>query len=345
MKRLSKFFLAVLLLTVTAVSWGACPEGQKQTYKGCEVDATPKITWACPKGASQNYNGECATSSGIVVSGSATSKIDEYKKNIVTPGWNGHFTYDGIEYTATTTGGIAKNIVVDTEFKRDQDSLGSIKLNLVSSKCLTDNLIGDDCPSNNRRTQIYTNHWYPTNKDLIFQFSVFKADQGVSPLSRWPSQGLMLFEIKGDYRAVSGDWTPSFHLRHNPQTGNIIYVLELCDVSALGRDTCDAIEGSNPWGKIAKWDYGKWHDFVIETKQSSGQDGYVRVHLNNNLIFSYEGKTTYKNAPDNYWLGPYITDWRKSLASDEPDHTYWFDAVSSYVVINSERIWISGQTD
>ena len=111
MKHLAKFLLAVLLLTVTAVSWGACPEGQKQTYKGCEVDATPKITWACPEGTSQNYKGECATSSGIVVSGSATSKIDEYKKNIVTPGWNGHFTYDGIEYTATTTGGIAENIV------------------------------------------------------------------------------------------------------------------------------------------------------------------------------------------------------------------------------------------
>ena len=43
MKHLAKFLLAVLLLTVTAVSWGACPEGQKQTYKGCEVDATPKM--------------------------------------------------------------------------------------------------------------------------------------------------------------------------------------------------------------------------------------------------------------------------------------------------------------
>ena len=92
-------------------------------------------------------------------------------------------------------------------------------------------------------------------------------------------------------------------------------------------------------------DYGKWHDFVVETKQSTGQDGYMRVHLNGNLIFSCEGKTTYKNAPDTYWLGPYITDWRKGLASDAPDHTYWFDAVSSYVVINSDRIWISGQAD
>ena len=34
MKLLSKFFLAVLLLTVGSVSWGACPEGTKNNYKG-----------------------------------------------------------------------------------------------------------------------------------------------------------------------------------------------------------------------------------------------------------------------------------------------------------------------
>ena len=34
MKFLSKLFLAVLLLTVTSVSWAACPEGTKNNYKG-----------------------------------------------------------------------------------------------------------------------------------------------------------------------------------------------------------------------------------------------------------------------------------------------------------------------
>ena len=34
MKLLSKFFLVVLLLTVGSVSWGACPEGTKNNYKG-----------------------------------------------------------------------------------------------------------------------------------------------------------------------------------------------------------------------------------------------------------------------------------------------------------------------
>ena len=34
MKYLSKFFLAVLLLTISAIGWAACPEGFKNNYKG-----------------------------------------------------------------------------------------------------------------------------------------------------------------------------------------------------------------------------------------------------------------------------------------------------------------------
>jgi len=34
----SKSLLGIFLLTFASVSWAACPEGQKQTYKGCEID-------------------------------------------------------------------------------------------------------------------------------------------------------------------------------------------------------------------------------------------------------------------------------------------------------------------
>ena len=34
MRLLSKFFLAILFLTVASVSWAACPEGTKNNYKG-----------------------------------------------------------------------------------------------------------------------------------------------------------------------------------------------------------------------------------------------------------------------------------------------------------------------
>ena len=39
MKCLYKLLLAFLLLTVASVSWAGCPEGEKQTYKGCEPDS------------------------------------------------------------------------------------------------------------------------------------------------------------------------------------------------------------------------------------------------------------------------------------------------------------------
>ena len=43
MKRLSKFCLATLLLTVASTSWAACPEGYKNNYKGECVDTSGKL--------------------------------------------------------------------------------------------------------------------------------------------------------------------------------------------------------------------------------------------------------------------------------------------------------------
>ena len=39
MSALDKPLLGIFLLTFVGVSWAACPEGQKQTYKGCEPDS------------------------------------------------------------------------------------------------------------------------------------------------------------------------------------------------------------------------------------------------------------------------------------------------------------------
>ena len=47
MSALAKPLLGILLLAFAGVSWAACPEGQKQTYKGCEV-VEEKATEAQP---------------------------------------------------------------------------------------------------------------------------------------------------------------------------------------------------------------------------------------------------------------------------------------------------------
>ena len=66
MKRLSKFFLAALLLTVASVSWAACPSGYKNNYKGECVRSTGKTsTPAGKKGWSPDSNNQSSGSSAI----------------------------------------------------------------------------------------------------------------------------------------------------------------------------------------------------------------------------------------------------------------------------------------
>ena len=59
MKRLSKFFLAVLLLTVSAVGWAACPEGFKNNYKG-ECVPLERGTRDADVSGRENYDFACA---------------------------------------------------------------------------------------------------------------------------------------------------------------------------------------------------------------------------------------------------------------------------------------------
>jgi len=59
MKPLSKFFLAVLLLTVSAVGWAACPEGFKNNYKGECVPLEGGTRDADVSGR-ENYDFACA---------------------------------------------------------------------------------------------------------------------------------------------------------------------------------------------------------------------------------------------------------------------------------------------
>ena len=59
MKPLSKFFLAVLLLTVSAVGWAACPEGFKNNYKG-ECVPLERGTRDADVSGRENYDFACA---------------------------------------------------------------------------------------------------------------------------------------------------------------------------------------------------------------------------------------------------------------------------------------------
>ena len=59
MKRLSNFFLASLILTISAVGWAACPEGFKSNYKG-ECVPLERGTKVSDISGNYNYDFTCA---------------------------------------------------------------------------------------------------------------------------------------------------------------------------------------------------------------------------------------------------------------------------------------------
>ena len=58
MKRFSNFFLASLILTISAVGWAACPEGFKSNYKG-ECVPLERGTTVSDVSGSDNYDFAC----------------------------------------------------------------------------------------------------------------------------------------------------------------------------------------------------------------------------------------------------------------------------------------------
>jgi hypothetical protein len=78
-----------------------------------------------------------------------------------------------------------------------------------------------------------------------------------------------------------------------------------------------------------------WNNLRIETNQSTGTNGYLRIYQNGQLIYSYQGKTTYPhNRPIKYWIGPYICCKVKEL-TNEPDHIFVYKNVQAESVVNT----------
>lgn len=60
-------------------------------------------------------------------------------------------------------------------------------------------------------------------------------------------------------------------------------------------------------GQIANFEFGRWHDFVVNIRWSAQADGFVQMWLDKQQIVSYSGRTSnpaYSNYFDN--IGPYM---------------------------------------
>ena len=130
-------------------------------------------SFACPKGLKYNDTGDCVDNNGKVIAGYVWAGDWEHENDSTYVGFKAHYDYDGTDYTARSTAGRKIGIVVDRKRKRGKKG-SSIKLTFNPRKCIVAKPGTDDCEIGSKRTQLQINHWYPTNKALVFNFSVWK---------------------------------------------------------------------------------------------------------------------------------------------------------------------------
>ena len=69
-----------------------------------------------------------------------------------------------------------------------------------------------------------------------------------------------------------------------------------------------------------------WNNIIVETLQTTNDNGYVIIKLNNKIVFEYHGQTSYHHRfPLQYWIGPYICC---GHPDDEPNHKIMYKNIS-----------------
>ena len=234
--------------------------------------------------------------------------------------WNGNFTYHGKKYDATTTGGIKQTINVNGS---------QVTIKVDPNNCYK-NPTGkwtDDCDRSIRRTQLRSHSSVGMGQDTKYNFSVNKLHtHGDANRGGY----INFFEIK-PYTDGKTSTVPTVALYVNPKTNNMNVI------QSLGNHGANPAAQNDIYKSIGRLKNG-WNNFRIDTKQSTGADGYVKIYQNGKLIYSYKGKTSYPhNRPIKYWFGGYICcgQINQLLQNGEPDHVFQYTNVSAGPVSSS----------
>ena len=247
-----------------------------------------------------------------------------------------NYIYNGKRYHAKSTGGVKRAIRLSKAHKRSKKSRGSIKFIVFTQKCVRGNasdLYDDDCDRGIRRSQLEQYDELPVNRDLEYRFSVKKSYKKYPGLGGADKFYIIFFEIKPyGVDALPGKddlpTVPTFTLNLDGKTNKFRSIL------SLRNHSYPEVEELNIVKDIGKLKRG-WNDFKIKTKQTARKNGYVKVYHNGKLIYSYKGKTAYKDVHTyklglQFFMGGYICCGQgDKLKKNEANHIFYFDMVKA----------------
>jgi len=234
-----------------------------------------------------------------------------------------NYSWLGNVYEASSTNVVAKTI---SPLRDDV-----IQFDLISSDCLWGVSGGghaDDCDKNYTvdhpgdvfRSQIRLEKPFKQNVDREFSFSFkdISEDDGLG----YKAIGITIFELYPKWIASDPlGQGPTHHIWYDPKSKNI-FADSNWQIYKCG--ACNNIPGHI----LSKMTDG-WNTFVIQTNQTSKDNGYLKIIHNGNVIVDLKGKTSY-DAPQGYqaWWGAYVCC--SFTKKGEPNHRFLFKDILSF---------------
>ena len=230
------------------------------------------------------------------------------------------FYWEGISYKAQSTNYISKVITPLGD--------GLIQFDLITTGCVPGGGGGghlDDCdlktdktrPGEVFRSQLYDKRALPTDQPLEFSF-IFKdisEDDGLG----FDGPGLTIFELYPTWTPtrMSFGGFPTHHIWYNPKDKTIEADIKWED-------------DNNPIGGDLSVLTPGWNNFIIQTNQTTKDDGYLRIIHNGKIIADIKGKTSYESPKGvNYMFGAYVCC--GFTKNGEPNHSFLFKDIKATI--------------
>lgn len=233
---------------------------------------------------------------------------------------NYNYSWNGGNYFAKSTGTINAGI---------KPNGSGVTFHLLTDRCDRGNAsaaYNDDCDRGIFRSQLQRESTLPIGKNLRYNFSI--NDDG----KRGPGikgAGINVFEIKPF--GGGNPTVPTLSLYFQPKTRVLTAIVTLQNLHCSGTTCGKKKEFYKQIGVMT----GGWNDFQIETKQSAGRDGYIRIRQNGVLIYEHYGKNSYKHPYGvQYWFGPYICC--GNAQPGEPNRTLRYRGISGVIDNNQQ---------
>jgi len=148
--------------------------------------------------------------------------------------------------------------------------------------------------------------------EVVYQYRIKLSDKWEKDRRYFNGDGYVsLFEFKQDYFSSREPFNrirdATFRLRISKDTYNFVFRATNEPLSKARRNSAgDVVQNGEAIIETlsASSDFNKWRTWTVHANWSAGNDGFIKIYRDNDLV--YRRENTYTCYDDESWLGPYM---------------------------------------